>query len=527
MNLKEKIQKLLEMTGNLETGAFGGEKTDYDETGFRLESQLADFEVDFDENGGWWAISREEGEDGKMSTQEETGDSWNSFVDWISRANNTFFMNGDVKYLKECNETLTEGNKFELRDTVQEIDVATDFMFDLVGLYDSAELDETEKKLIATIISKEEDTQKKAEELFDILNQKNLYNFDEGFEHEEKELGEIRDGDEIVYNGEHLYVTDSLPGEDWVWVTDEECDRNNKKCAGWTLKKDWIDEVIHQPEEVEECVEEDKQEIEECANTEVVTEETHAQVARPEGDKVKSYNNALKYAKRDNAPYCYGYTNSRLGGKFFAFEQPFKWDGDDKAFRAKYKNTGVIYIAYPDKEYVQEELNECDNTVKEEVVEETPVWKFVHSKQVPDADGFLTDYTWYENADGTQVMVFGDSDVYGPEDDYFDATFDNRKEAEEWFNNYQGMEEIEESYDDAEALYDIQGKAVANRKRDEVLDEFNMIFNLEDSEGGINCADEEVKNILRSFLEDKGYAIEASESNDKEHPIHVEWFKIK
>lgn len=89
-----------------------------------------------------------------------------------------------------------------------------------------------------------------------------------------------------------------------------------------------------------------------------LTEGSHAKVAKPEGDRIKAYNNALKYAKKDNAPYCYGYTNSRLSGKFFAFDQPFRWDGDDKAFRSQYKNTGVIYVAYPDKNFVDEELEE-------------------------------------------------------------------------------------------------------------------------------------------------------------------------
>ena len=88
-----------------------------------------------------------------------------------------------------------------------------------------------------------------------------------------------------------------------------------------------------------------------------LTESTHAAVAKPEGDKVKSFNNALKYAKRDEVPYCYGYFNSRLG-KFFAFDQPFKWDGDDKAFRAQYKNTSTIYVAYPNNAFVKESMQE-------------------------------------------------------------------------------------------------------------------------------------------------------------------------
>ncbi len=88
-----------------------------------------------------------------------------------------------------------------------------------------------------------------------------------------------------------------------------------------------------------------------------LTEDTHAAVAKPAGDRVKAYNNALRYAKKYGVPYCYGYTNSRLAGKFFAFDQPFKWDGDDKAFRAQYKNALTIYVAHPDKAFIKESLN--------------------------------------------------------------------------------------------------------------------------------------------------------------------------
>lgn len=132
-------------------------------------------------------------------------------------------------------------------------------------------------------------------------------------------------------------------------------DRFNKQCA----------EVVEQHKDVLDF--EDKDRIE--GNKPVVaekpvkvkdqmlTEATHAAFAKPEGDRVKSFNNALKYAKRDGVPYCYGYTNGRLN-KFFAFDQPFKWDGDDAAFRAQYKNTSTIYVAYPDKSFVEESLVE-------------------------------------------------------------------------------------------------------------------------------------------------------------------------
>ena len=129
-------------------------------------------------------------------------------------------------------------------------------------------------------------------------------------------------------------------------------DRFNKQCA----------EVVEAHKDVLDFEDRDRVEGNKPAIAEkplrvkdqMLTEATHAAVAKPEGDRVKAYNNALRYAKRDGVPYCYGYTNSRLAGKFFAFDQPFKWDGDDKAFRAQQKNTSTIYVAYPDKAFIKE-----------------------------------------------------------------------------------------------------------------------------------------------------------------------------
>lgn len=93
---------------------------------------------------------------------------------------------------------------------------------------------------------------------------------------------------------------------------------------------------------------------------ESLAEETHAQYAKPEGDRVAAYNNALKYAKKENKPFIYGYTNH--AGKFFAAETPMKVKGRpadaEKEFRSRYKNCNVVYVAYPDKDFIDEALTE-------------------------------------------------------------------------------------------------------------------------------------------------------------------------
>lgn len=122
-------------------------------------------------------------------------------------------------------------------------------------------------------------------------------------------------------------------------------------------EQEHIDELIDATTEIPF----DKEETHDfVAEEESLAEETHAQYAKPEGDRVAAYNNALKYAKKENKPFIYGYTNR--AGKFFAAETPMKVKGSpadaEKEFRSRYKNCNVVYIAYPDKDFIDEALTE-------------------------------------------------------------------------------------------------------------------------------------------------------------------------
>lgn len=71
-------------------------------------------------------------------------------------------------------------------------------------------------------------------------------------------------------------------------------------------------------------------------------------------------------------------------------------------------------------------------------------WELIKHKSVKDSDGFLTDYCLYYNVeDGRYATVFGDSDIYTPEDGWFDAEFETEEEAIDWFDNYEGFEDEE------------------------------------------------------------------------------------
>ena len=92
-----------------------------------------------------------------------------------------------------------------------------------------------------------------------------------------------------------------------------------------------------------------------------LAEDTHAKYAKPEGDRVAAYNNALKYAKKENKPFIYGYTQTG-DGKFFALEQPIKVSSSpaeaEEECRKQDKRCAGVYMAYPDKEFVDGSLKE-------------------------------------------------------------------------------------------------------------------------------------------------------------------------
>ena len=123
-------------------------------------------------------------------------------------------------------------------------------------------------------------------------------------------------------------------------------------------EQEHIDELIGATTEIPFDKEEEHHDL--AAEEESLAEDTHAKYAKPEGDRVAAYNNALKYAKKENKPYIYGYTNH--AGKFFAAETPMKVTGKpvdaEKEFRSRYKNCNAVYVVYPDKDFIDENLKE-------------------------------------------------------------------------------------------------------------------------------------------------------------------------
>ncbi len=69
-------------------------------------------------------------------------------------------------------------------------------------------------------------------------------------------------------------------------------------------------------------------------------------------------------------------------------------------------------------------------------------WDLVESKQIVDFDGFLTEYTlWHNEFTDMYVCIFGDRDIYYPENADWDFETDDKDEAYEWFYSYDTEED--------------------------------------------------------------------------------------
>ena len=72
-------------------------------------------------------------------------------------------------------------------------------------------------------------------------------------------------------------------------------------------------------------------------------------------------------------------------------------------------------------------------------------YEFIKSKSVLDYDGFTTDYSlYYDRITDTYFTMLGDTDLYEPDIVYADFESDNKNNAIDWFNHYNGFEDFED-----------------------------------------------------------------------------------
>ena len=98
------------------------------------------------------------------------------------------------------------------------------------------------------------------------------------------------------------------------------------------------------------------------------------------------------------------------------------------------------------KEFVDELENEAKRSYVRSSIDEDSNWRELQSKSVLDSDGFYTDYTLYTNG-STFICMFGDKDIYEPDEAYADYETENEEEAYSWFDNYEGFVDEEDEDD--------------------------------------------------------------------------------
>ena len=132
------------------------------------------------------------------------------------------------------------------------------------------------------------------------------------------------------------------------------------------------------------------------------------------------------------------------------------------------KHEDVEYEYWTSGEEVEENLNEdYPNTVDDRYYR-------IDIKHVKDSDGFLTDYTWwYDAATDQHIFIFGDSEVYTPEDSSPDWETDSEDTAREWWDNYVGPYEDDDLDEGLFNKLDAIESKVLGRNGVDALDEMS------------------------------------------------------
>lgn len=126
-----------------------------------------------------------------------------------------------------------------------------------------------------------------------------------------------------------------------------------------------------------------------------------------------------------------------------------KWDElSDKQQHDVVMALAKDLMKYLDNGKKSESVKESKRKIKERYSDDIR-YVFKDIKSVRDSDGFMTEYTMYYDSDlDRYVFVFGDTDLYDPNDGYeeFDFECDSEREAREWFDDYTGFDDDDDDF---------------------------------------------------------------------------------
>lgn len=187
----------------------------------------------------------------------------------------------------------------------------------------------------------------------------------------------------------------------------------------------------------------------------------------------------------------------------------------DEWLNAEAEHTGENIFDMIDK-HRNKKKGMCEMKLIRESDNEIVDYIELDSKQVKDADGWLTDYTMYMKIETTRdkwlaflqsanpenpevpedmiagyVFVFGDKDFYNPNDGYddFDWECDYENEAWLWFDSYTGFDDEDDMYESVL----IESQSVA--------DENGMFMQMDEAMEGLigNVDDDDIDEVVRYY----------------------------
>ena len=135
-------------------------------------------------------------------------------------------------------------------------------------------------------------------------------------------------------------------------------------------------------------------------------------------------------------------------GKYYVGEITRYYDGTFELMKYNIHDTSAqktgVGIRLGESNYIQSGTYDVLDRPLDSIEDNS--WKELASKSVEDLDGFITDYTLYTNG-STFICMFGDKDMYEPDEAYADYETENEQDAWDWFNSYNGFAD-DDDFDD-------------------------------------------------------------------------------
>lgn len=176
------------------------------------------------------------------------------------------------------------------------------------------------------------------------------------------------------------------------------------------------------------------------------------------GESLGEKNIMNKVTKFHKTPYGFSEADYR-GFTITWYDDYVPYGNYDEPYSVDWFGDESFYETAEDAKRDIDKYLEQNESLNESNSEEESRFERIKGKSVMGTDGFYTDYTmYYDTLLDKYVFVFGDEELYSPESGNFDWECDYEREANEWFNDYNGYDEYEEEHAWLDDMVDQEGK---------------------------------------------------------------------